>query len=189
MIKQSFIQTLRLIKMDMMARSRNEEKSLTAIRVIRYLFKSASTPVVLYRWQVFFYQHRMPFIASLLKLISNIGFTVIIDSEADIGPGFLIYHSSYIFIGPYVKLGSNCHLANQNTIMASPYYFADARKIVKGPVIGDGLLMGCGASIVGDITLGDNVKISINSTVESSFPDNAVLIGVPAINIGKSNVE
>ena len=144
---------------------------------------------VLYRWQVFFYQHHLRFIASLLKLISNIGFTVIIDSETEIGPGLLIYHSSYIFIGPHVTIGSNCHLANQNTIMASPYYHADARKEIQGPVIGDGLLMGCGASIVGDIILGDDVKISVNSTVDASFPDGAVLIGVPAINIRQSNVE
>ncbi len=186
-MKQSLMQTLRLIKMDMQARSKNEEKPLTALRVIRYLLKSASTPIVMYRWQVFFYQHHMGFIASLLKLLSNVVYTVIIDSNTEIGPGFLIYHSSYIFIGPHVKLGSNCHLVHQNTIMASPYYFADAGKEVRGPVIGDGLLMGCGASIVGDITLGDNVKISINSTVEESFPDNAVLIGVPARNVSKSN--
>lgn len=189
MKSQSFKQTLNLIKMDMLARSQNEEKPLTTIRVIRYLFKSASTPIVLYRWQVFFYQHHLRFIASLLKLISNIGFTVIIDSETEIGPGLLIYHSSYIFIGPHVTIGSNCHLANQNTIMASPYYHADARKEIQGPVIGDGLLMGCGASIVGDIILGDDVKISVNSTVDASFPDGAVLIGVPAINIRQSNVE
>ncbi|MFV1921896.1 MAG: hypothetical protein ACMZ63_04765 [Methylotenera sp.] len=189
MRKQSFKQTLYLIKMDMLARSQNEDKALTKIRVIRYLFKSASTPVVLFRWQVYFYQHHMRFIASLLKLISNILFTVIIDSEAEIGSGFIIYHSSYIFIGPHVKLGKNCHLANQNTIMASPYYYEGAAKDVQGPIIGDGLLMGCGASVVGDITLGNNVKISINSTVDSSFPDNAVLIGVPAINIKKPNVE
>ncbi len=188
-MKQGFIQTLRLIKLDMQERSQNEEKPLTSIRVVRYLFKSASTPIILYRWQVFFYHHHMGLIASLLKLISNIIFTVIIDSETEIGPGFLIYHSSYIFIGPYVKLGSKCHLANQNTIMASPYYFADARKEIQGPVIGDGLLMGCGASIVGDIVLGNNVKISINSTVEDSFPDNAVLIGVPARNVSKTDVD
>lgn len=186
-MKQSLKQTLRLIKMDMQARSQNEEKPLTAIRVLRYLLKSASTPIVMYRWQVFFYQHHMGFIASLFKLISNIVYTVIIDSDTEIGPGFLIYHSSYIFIGPHVKLGRNCHLVHQNTIMASPYYFADARKEIQGPVIGDGLLMGCGASIVGDIVLGNNVKISINSTVEDSFPDDAVLIGVPARNVSKSN--
>lgn len=189
MKKQSFKQTLYLIKMDMLARSQNEEKPLNAIRVIRYLLKSASTPIVMFRWQVFFYQHHMRLIASLLKLISNILFTVIIDSEAEIGPGFVIYHSSYIFIGSHVKLGKNCQLANQNTIMASPYYYAGAGEDLRGPVIGDGMLMGCGASIVGNIVLGNNVKVSINSTVDASFPDNAVLIGVPAINIKKPNVE
>ncbi len=188
-MKQSLRDTLRLIKLDMKARSVNEEKPLTKYRILRYVFKSASMPIVLFRWQVFFYQHHMGFIASIIKLINNVVFTVVIDSEADIGPGFLIYHSSYIFIGPNVKLGEGCHLVHQNTIMSSPYYFEGASQSGKGPVIGNGLLMGCGASVVGDITLGDNVKVSMNTTVDESFPDEAVLIGVPARNVSKKDAE
>lgn len=76
-------------------------------------------------------------------------------------------------------------MAHQNTVTASPFY--DVSGSTKGPTIGDNLLLGCGASIVGDITLGNDVKVTVNSTVDSSFPDNAVLIGVPARNIAKTD--
>lgn len=182
---QSLKQTISLIRLDMLARSENEEKPLTAIRVIRFIFKSASMPIVIYRWQIFFYQHNIGLIASFLKLVNNILFTVKIDSKTEIGAGFLFFHSSYIYIGPNVIIGKNCRMSHQNTITPSAFYYPEASYLGKGPTIGDGLLLGCGASLVGDIVLGDNVKVAMNSTVDESFPNDAVLIGVPAINVGK----
>lgn len=182
---QTCKETIKLIHQDMLVRSQHEQRPLTYYRIFRYLFKSASLPIVLYRWQVFFYQHNLSFFSSLIRLFSNIFFSVKIDSNTEIGPGFLIFHSSYIFIGPNVKIGKNCLMAHQNTVTASPFY--DAISSTNGPTIGDNLLLGCGASIVGDIILGNNVKVAVNSTVDSSFPDNAVVIGVPAVNIGKKD--
>jgi serine O-acetyltransferase len=182
---QSLKQTISLIRLDMLARSENEEKPLTAVRVIRFIFKSASMPIVIYRWQIFFYQHNIGLIASFLKLVNNILFTVKIDSKTEIGSGFLFFHSSYIYIGPNVIIGKNCRMSHQNTITPSAFYYPEASYLGKGPTIGDNLLLGCGASLVGDIVLGDNVKVAMNSTVDESFPNDAVLIGVPAINIGK----
>lgn len=185
-MQQTFKQTLSLIKSDVKARADLEEKELTAFRISRLLFKSASLPVLIYRWQMFFNQHHMSFIASLLKLINNILFAVVIDSRTEIGPGFLLYHSHYIHIGPNVRIGKNCHLVHQITIMASPFYSPEATSSKKGPDIGDGALIGCGASVIGNIKLGDNIKVAINTLVEESFPDDAVLIGVPARNVSKS---
>jgi serine O-acetyltransferase len=187
-MKQSFKQTLTLINADIRLRCEIEEKPMTFFRKCRYMIKSAVAPVLLYRWQVFFYQHHMGLLASFLKTLNNIVFTVKIDSEAQIGPGLIIYHSSYVLIGRNVQIGQNCQLANQNTIMASSFYDGETKNTVKGPVIGDNLLLGCGASIVGNVVLGDNIKVSMNSTVDQSFPDNAILIGVPARNVAKSDV-
>lgn len=187
-MKQTLKDTMALVGADVRARSEVEEQSLTFLRACRYMLKSAVMPIVLFRWQVFFYQHHMGLISSLLALISNVLFTVKIDSEAEIGPGLVIYHCSYVLIGRYVRMGKNCQLANQNTIMASSFYSAETNQSATGPIIGDGLLLGCGASVVGNITLGNNVQVSMNSTVDDSFPDNAILIGVPARNVAKSAV-
>jgi len=186
-VTQTLKKTISLIRSDMQARSETEEKPLTFFRVIRYLFKSASMPIILYRWQIFFYQHYMGFIASLLKLINNIVFTVKIDSKTEIGARFLLFHSSYIYIGPNVIIGKNCRMSHQNTITPSAFYYPEASYLGKGPTIGDNILLGCGASVVGNIVLGDNIKVSINSTVDESFPDDAVLIGVPARNVAKTD--
>lgn len=182
---QTLKKTINLIRQDMLVRAEQEQRTLTYYRIFRYLFKSASLPIVLYRWQVFFYQHKLGFFSSLLKFFNNIIFSVKIDPRTEIGPGFQIFHSSYIFIGPNVTIGKNCLMAHQNTVTASPFY--DALGSANGPTIGDNLLLGCGASIVGDITLGDHVKVTVNSTVDTSFPDHAVLIGVPARNIAKAS--
>jgi len=186
---QTFKKTINLIQSDLQARSENEEKPLTFLRVIRYLFKSASMPIVIYRWQLFFYQHNMGLIASFLKLFNNIVFTVKIDSKTEIGGGFLLFHSSYIYIGPNVTIGENCRMSHQNMIAPSAFYYPEASYLGKGPTIGNNLLLGCGASLVGDIVLGNNVKVAMNSTVDESFPDDAVLIGIPSINLGKKLIK
>lgn len=188
-MKQGFKQTLALIEADLLLRAEVEEKTLTFLRKLRYMVKSAVMPVLLYRWQVFFYQHNLRWLASVLELLNNIVFTVKIDSEAQIGPGLIIYHCSYVLIGRNVQVGKNCQLANQNTIMPSLFYDGSMKNSSDGPVIGDNLLLGCGASVVGNVVLGDNVKVSMNSTVDESFPSEAVLIGVPARNVSKNNPE
>lgn len=86
-------------------------------------------------------------------------------------------------------LGAFSHPTLYIIIVSSSFYDADSKCTAKGPVIGDNLLLGCGASIVGDITVGDNVKVSLNSMVDKDFPSDAVLIGVPARNVVKSEAE
>lgn len=48
------------------------------------------------------------------------------------------------------------------------------------PVIGDNVMIGCGACVLGDVTIGNNVKIGANCVVVKSVPDNAVVVGNPA---------
>ncbi len=185
---QSFKQTFSLIHGDFKARADLQYKELSLLRILRYLTMSCVVAVVLYRFQVFFYHNHMKFFIPFLKLI-NVFLSVRIDSKTDIGPGFLIYHSSAIYIGPNVTIGRNCHLAHQNTITPSPFFDQDNEDYIEGPTIGDNALLGCGASVIGNISLGNDVKVSINSVVDKSFPDEAVLIGVPARNVAKTDAD
>lgn len=184
-MRQTFKQTCSLIKSDFHARAEFEYKKLSFFRVLRFLTKSCVQPVIIYRLQIFFYHHHMWLVASLLKFINGIIYTIRIDSKTSIGPRLIIFHCSSIFIGPNVQIGSDCHITHQNTITPSSFYEHDKEDFLEGPTIGDHLLIGCGASVVGNITLGNNVKVSINSAVDKSFPDEAVLIGVPARNVAK----
>jgi serine O-acetyltransferase len=184
-VKQSFKQTIFLIQSDMLARSRYEKKNLSPLQILKFLIHSASLCCVIYRFQIFFFSHHLSFIASLLKELNGIIFTVDIDSRTDIGPGFLTLHSNFIVIGPYVKIGSNCVLSHQNTITPSPFYFAEQASSKNGPRLANDVFIGGGTSVVGDVFIGDGVQIAMNSLVDRSFPDQVVLFGVPAKVVGK----
>ncbi len=92
----------------------------------------------------------------------------------------------FILIGPNVKIGRNFILGHHNSIAPSPFYTPEAPRSIIGPVIGDNVILSGGASISGEITLGDNVKISMGSAVHDSFPEDSVLFGVPAKVISKA---
>ncbi len=182
MLNQSFKETLSLIKSDMQYRCEYEHKNLTPIRVLSFLLNHAALSTVLYRFQVFFYTHHLSWLACFIQGLSSILLTVSIDSRTQIGPGLLLLHASYINIGKNVTLGKNCILAHQNSIGPSFTIEADGDSSEIGPVIGDQVLLGVGSVVFGNITIGSNTKIGVNAAVDKSFPENAVLVGVPARN-------
>lgn len=180
---QTLMQTLALVKADFQARCDYENKQLTFLRKVRFFFHFAIQPTISYRWQVFFATHHLGLLASMLKYFSSLAYTVSIDSDADIGPGLMMLHANCIYIGAGVKIGKRCILVHQNSIMASPFAIGDEADTGMAPEIGDDFLLGGGASVVGGVRIGHDVKVSMNTTVNQNFPDHAVLLGVPARNI------
>lgn len=169
----------------MQRRCEYEHKKLTLLRAIRFCFYSSTVPPALFRLQVWCHQHYLRPIAFLLSSINHLFFTVKIDSSAQIGPGFIILHASYIHIGPGVRIGENCILSHQNTITHEQTFQADMVENLS-PQIGNDLFMGAGAVISGAITIGNHVQVSANSLVNKTAPDHAVLFGVPARNVSRN---
>ena len=94
-----------------------------------------------------------------------------------IGPGLTIYHHGGIIINEEARIGADCKLHGSNCI---------GNKGAGGsaPVVGDGLDLGVGACIIGDVTLGDQVKIGANAVVNRNFMgSNITLVGVPAKDV------
>jgi serine O-acetyltransferase len=180
---QSFIDTLRLIRSDMQYRCDYEHKQLNALRVVAFLTNHAVVSQILYRWQVFFDTHHLSMLASLLKSINSLVFTVNIDSSARIGPSLLLLHANYIHIGKNVTIGTHCILAQQNAICPAYILSSKHEASEKGPTIGNHVLFGVGSTVTGNITIGHRCKISVNSAVDKSFPDSGILVGVPAKNL------
>ena len=100
-----------------------------------------------------------------------------IDPHATIGPGLYIGHIGGIHINPQAVLGSDCDLAHRVTIGAS----AMGRK--GAPVLGDGVYIGTGATLVGKIKVGSGAKIAANTLVINNVPAGATVMGVPARTI------
>lgn len=90
-----------------------------------------------------------------------------------VGPGFYPVHAGFMRLGKYVKIGRNCSILPMVVI----------GKNHPGPChieIGDNCLINIGATIIGPITIGNNVTIGAGSVVTKDVPDNAVVAGVPA---------
>ncbi|ELP5188094.1 serine acetyltransferase [Clostridium perfringens] len=109
----------------------------------------------------------------LLKLQVNYGIQISCASE--IGPGFTLPHFGNIVLGEQVTIGKNCTILQGVTIGSN--LFKDRFKLAK---IGDNVLIGAGAKIIGPIKIGNNVTIGANSVITKDIPDGAVVAGNPA---------
>lgn len=97
---------------------------------------------------------------------------VLLERETVIGPGFHIIHAGAISIHPGTVIGKRVgimHGVTLGTNMSS-----------SAPIIGDDVFIGCNASILGGVTIGDGARISANSLVISDVPPGGVAVGVPA---------
>ena len=98
---------------------------------------------------------------------TNLGFGAVFDT-----PPYLQHGLNGIIISPFAKLGKNCIINQQVTIAHNDQCLA--------PTIGDRCIIGAGAKIIGNIKIGDYVKIGANCVVVKDIPDNCTAVGVPA---------
>lgn len=108
----------------------------------------------------------------LLTVASEITTGVTMDRNVRIGRRFHIIHAATIFIHPDVVIGDRCGIMHNVTIGTN----MDPRV----PVIGDDVFIGCGASVLGGIRIGDHVRIAANSLVINDVPAHSFVAGVPA---------
>lgn len=135
-------------------------------RLGRFLYQRRCLParVLLVLYQIFFL---LP-----LKLLTGIE----IYPETRIDSGFYIEHYGGIFIAPSAVIGRNC------TIFQGVTVGADLGGQKAGS-IGNNVIIGAGAKIIGDIVVGNNVVIGANAVVLKDVEENVVVAGVPAVVI------
>ena len=111
------------------------------------------------------------------RLVSHVGrfFTGIeIHPGAKIDDGFFIDHGMGVVIGETSVIGKNCHLFQGVTLGGT-----STRRAKRHPTLGDNVVVGAGAKVIGDVTIGDNAKIGAGSVVVTNVPANATVVGVP----------
>ncbi|WP_083748876.1 serine O-acetyltransferase [Pelomonas sp. KK5] len=101
-----------------------------------------------------------------------------ISARCEIGPYFFMPHVSGTVIGA-TKIGAYAVIYHQVTLGAAMVEFADDDR----PVVGDQVLIGSGAKVLGRITIGDRCRIGANSVVLKSVPPDSVAVGIPARTI------
>ena len=111
------------------------------------------------------------------RWVSHMGrfFTGIeIHPGAKIGPGFFIDHGMGVVIGETAEVGENVTLYHGVTLGGTSW-----RKEKRHPTIGDNVVIGAGAKVLGPFTVGENSKIAAGSVVVNEVPPNSVVVGVP----------
>jgi serine O-acetyltransferase len=111
------------------------------------------------------------------RFISHLGrfFTGIeIHPGAKIGQGFFIDHGMGVVIGETAEIGDNCTLYHGVTLGGTSW-----AKEKRHPTLGNNVIVGSGAKILGPFTVGDNSKIGSNSVVVKEVPPDSTVVGVP----------
>ncbi len=136
--------------------------------------------VLLHRVAHFFWTLGMPFIPRYISDIAR-GITAIeIHPGAKIGSDFFIDHGAGVVIGETAEIGNNV------TLYAGVVLGGTTNDPIKRhPTLGNNIVVGTGAKILGPIKIGDNVKIGANSVVVNDVPPNSVVVGVPGRVISK----
>lgn len=96
--------------------------------------------------------------------------------KCDIGPGLYIGHPYCITINAEAKIGKNCNIHKGVTIGQE-----NRGKRKGAPIIGDCVWIGVNSTIVGRITIGDDVLIAPNSYVNCDIPSHSIVYGNPCI--------
>jgi serine O-acetyltransferase len=131
--------------------------------------------VIVHRLAHWFYKHDHKLIARMISQIMR-GITGIeIHPGAKIGKGLLIDHGSGVVIGETAEIGDYCLLYQGCTLGGTG---KDHGK--RHPTLGNNVMVGAGAKILGPFKVGDNAKIAANAVVLKEVPPNSTAVGVPA---------
>ncbi len=121
----------------------------------------------LYKWKV-------PVLPRLISHISRFLTGIEIHPGARIGEGFFIDHGMGVVIGETAEIGDNVELYQGVTLGGT-----STHKTKRHPTLGNNVVVGTGAQVIGAITIGDNVRIGAGSVVVKPVPPNCTVVGVP----------
>lgn len=128
-------------------------------------------------------RHNLPFLARALSQLSKFATGIEIHPAAKIGEGVFIDHGSGVVIGETAVVGDDCVIYQGATLGGTG---KETGK--RHPTLGKNVMVGCGARVLGPITIGDNVKIAANAVVLSDLPPNSTAVGVPARVVKRDGV-
>ena len=120
------------------------------------------------------YEHDLKFLARAISQLSRHRTGIEIHPGAKIGKRLVIDHGMGIVIGETAEVGDDCLIYHGVTLGGTG---KDQGK--RHPTLGNNVMVGCGAKILGPFKVGNNARIAANSVVLREVPDNATVVGVP----------
>ncbi len=128
-----------------------------------------------YRHAHWFYKHRLYTIARIISQFARFRTGIEIHPGAKIGRGLFIDHGMGVVIGETAEIGDNCLIYQGVTLGGT-----GKDKGKRHPTLGNNVMVGAGAKVLGPFKIGDNVKIAAGAVVLEEIPANCTAAGVPA---------
>ena len=130
----------------------------------------------------FFYKAGFDLIARIISQIIRFFTGIEIHPGAKIGKNLFIDHGMGVVIGETSEIGNNVTIYHAVTLGgSSPSIDSERQRHEKRhPTIGDDVVIGSGAQIIGPIIVGNNSRIAANAVVVKDVPENATMVGIPA---------
>ena len=136
----------------------------------------------------FFAIAKFHLVARIISQFSRFLTGIEIHPRANIGKNLFIDHGMGVVIGETSEIGDNVTIYHMATLggISPSVNSNEQRNIKRHPTLKDNVVVGSGAQILGPVTIGKNAKIGANAVVTKHVPENAVMVGIPAKNVGET---
>ena len=166
------------------AYQRNDPAARSKLEI--FLLYNGLHAQIYYRVAHWLYEHKCLFLARWVSQRAKRRTGVEIHPAAQIGRRLVIDHGTGIVIGATAEIGDDCLLYQGVTLGGT-----GAAREKRHPTLGNNVMVGCGAKVLGPFKVGNNVKIAANSVVLREVPDNCTVVGIPGhiVRIGGEKLD
>ena len=147
--------------------------------------------VFFHRIANFFAVAKFHLVARIISQFSRFLTGIEIHPRAKIGKNLFIDHGMGVVIGETSDIADNVTIYHMVTLggISPSINSNDQREIKRHPTLHDNVVVGSGAQILGPVVVGKNARIGANAVVTKNVPENAVMVGIPAKNVGTATEE
>ena len=139
----------------------------------------------------FFYLAKFDLVARFISQFSRFLTGIEIHPGAKIGKNLFIDHGMGVVIGETSEIGDNVTIYHMVTLggIAPSINSNDQRNTKRHPTIKEDVVIGSGAQVLGPVVGGSGARIGANAVITKDVPENAVMVGIPAKNVGTATEE
>ncbi len=146
------------------------------------LLYSGLHAVIAHRISHVLYEKKLFFAARFVSQTSRFFTGIEIHPGAKIGRGLFIDHGTAVVIGETAEIGENCTIYQGVTLGGTGKHIGK-----RHPTLGDNVMVGAGAKVLGPFKIGNNSKIASNAVVLEAIPENSTAVGIPARVVKRDN--
>lgn len=150
---------------------------VSTFKLVKTCFNPRMLPVVLIRLSEFFHERRLGIVAKLFSMTNVALFGIESSPQVKIGGGLFLPHTVGTVLGAE-RIGDDVTILQGVTLgTAEP---DNGFTVSLRPVIGNNVVLGAGAKVIGRVTIGDHARVGANAVVLQDVPAHAIAVGVPA---------